>query len=418
MKDFPLFFLLMVVVSSSVAGTAGLFPLFNHNEVENFVASGFKNGVFKFGENILRVSFGSSLNYRKEYRGREHVGDFLQLQRQWKENTEKIANDSNISIQQRLLVNKCSHYNITVSNLHYLLSKLVENEHQIKNRDIIPLKHIKDERVRQARASNVPGLEFGVSAPIHEELIEIPQYSESNSFDNNTCAADDVQYFLMMEIQPELGKSLAQLDDEEHVFTEEQLIYLLISILQDQVNYHDSTKEYHYDGHAGNILLAKNVSIDDQFFSWVWSDFGKSSSISNQPSQMKNSIASVYNVLYNASNRGATSNSKISKLLKITKAWIEEGDLTGIPALLNDIKQAVRNGSSVRDIANISRIARNMSGFLTDVLVDKIDNLTNKVEELQLIQKEQALKFESTTKEQADQIEELRAQLSLLMKIK
>lgn len=420
MRFFPFLYLLVAIsglVAATGAGSTGLFTLLDEVQVDDFLASGYKNAVFNSGKYVLRISFASSLNYQQQYRNPDKIKIFRNLQRTWKSKVEEIVRNANISTQPRLFVNKCSDKNITLSNLNYLLTKLVESEDQINNRDIIPLKNAKEERLQQVGASKVSGLEFGTAAPIHEEFIKIPPNNTcaEKSSHSAVCTIDDVDYYLLFEIHPRLGKSLDQLKNEKYHFKENQLIYILVAYLQDQVNMYQSTHHYHVDGHVGNILLADDEKINDEQLSLVWIDFGKSSAISNQSVQMRNSMASLYMFLYESATQ--VNATRVFQLLDIM--W-KETDIFNpskfaepdtIPRLLNSVKQFVQDNCNVKEIGNISGFSRNMAGFMTNILIDKVEKLDQTVAK----QGRDNEDLKAQVSMQGRDIEDLKAQVSKLM---
>ena len=157
-----------------------------------------------------------------------------------------------------------------------ILSKMVQYEDMVTARDIVPRKDLDKEYFFQAQSSAVSKC-FGSSSPIRRMLLPLPPSRISNH-----------SISLVVEFYVRMSGNMRSIIGQ---MKEHELISFFYCYLADQLSFKSQLGKFHVDGHAGNLLYSTRLSGK---YSFVWSDFGKTSESSLMGSQFRNSLISVH----------------------------------------------------------------------------------------------------------------------------
>ena len=320
--------------------------------IGKYIAGGFKNMVFhstNSGDDnvIIRAGFVSNGSKVLNFRKTEDVDYFKAAVRKWEQQKN----------------GECEYSRI--------LSKMVQFEKTVSARDIVPLKDLKKEYFFQAQSSTVSKC-FGSSSTIERTILPLP---------TSNISMDSIS--LVVEYHVRLSGNIVGVVKN---MTEDGLISLIYCYFADQLSFKSQLGKFHVNGHSGNLLY---TTRSNGKFSFVWSDFGKTSATSNNMgAQFQNSLVSIHNCIIEAA---ALSNySRLTQLLKklSTNSINYEPNLIMsegyIQSALSLISAVILEKFNATEVASILEEVAPFSSFGVEHFLSQLNLHTSQISELQI----------------------------------
>ena len=349
-----------------------------NSDIEHLISNGFKNMVFSVKGNsdiLLRVGFVSDGNQTVSFRTESSIDIFKIAVKVW---CKQVPDNS---------------------REFHILSKMIEYEDHVTVRDVVTMKDLEREFFFQAESNTLSNMHFGTAGSIRRVFIPLP-------LSNIISSSDSISLILDYHIRLS--------GDFNHLWQplpELELIAFLYCYLADQISFYSQLKSFHIDGHAGNILYKLSNDDEKKKISFVWTDFGKTSSSSNVSNQFRNSLLSVQNRIFSIS-----SNFGYDRIIKMLRQIIEISDtyrcdfimkVSNIEKLQNNVSDTILNHFSRAEVTTFLTQLVPSSSFGITYLISEIDKQNERISQLSgenSHQSEQIAQLSGENSHQSEQI--------------